>query len=180
MVLPSFADIAPETVIDNIGGTSETWLFVPRSYITTLQGTNDLDDATVTTMNQYSEIVDDHVFASGKTPFEIYCTMDKGTGKFSPQGERDGRSAKGEFSLFVPNINATTLGQMRKMKNERWIVFPVLADGTIIQLGSSRFTCDVTFEFDLGTNSSGLRGTKITVSCMESAGPYIYSGVLPS
>lgn len=180
MVLPSFADISLTTTTDNIGGTSELWLFAPKSYFTTLQVPSSLSDASVTAMAQYVEIADDHVFAVGKTPFEVYCTMDKGTGKFTPQGERDGRSAKGEFSLLVPNLNVTTLGQFRKMKNERWIVFPVLADGSTIQLGTNLFTCDVTFEFDVALNSSGLRGTKITVACMESFGPYIYTGALPA
>jgi hypothetical protein len=180
MALPVFSNITRSQGIDNIGGTSEKWLFSPLAWITELKDVTELDDPAATTFDEYAEIADDHVFAAGKAPFAIYCTMDKGKGSFDPQGERDSRSAKGTFSMMTPGIDPKLVGMMRSAKNYSWIVWPILADGKIIQLGSPRFSCDVVCKFDIATNSSGYRGAEITVTCMESGGPYRYSGAFPT
>lgn len=177
MVIPDYSDIVgPNGTEDNIGGATERWWFAPKDWFASIADVKKLDDGTATAFTDYSVIATDHTFTSGKGFIEIYCTPDKGSGSWAAQGETDGHSYKGTMKAFVPGINGTLLGMLRKLKNEKCIVLQELADGKVLQYGSPRFSAKVlATNIGTATNSSGVRGSEIEVTCMES-GPVLYTG----
>lgn len=178
MAYPAFANITDPDGAENMGGTTQRWYFSLRKEITTLQDVLPLSDDTATTNSEYAVITADHVWAATKKAFLVYCTEDKGTGEFAAQGEIDGKSLKANFKLFVPGIDGETLGTLRRLKNHKCVVWPELTDGQLLQLGSPMFAASVNIDkIGLATNSSGIRGTEISVTWMGS-GAIIYEGAL--
>lgn len=170
--------LGPDATTDNMGGTTNRIFYAPKSYFTTIQDVLALDDPSATTLDEFAEITDAHVFATGKGAHVLYCTLDKGSAEFIGQGELDGRSFSGVLKGFTPGIAPALLGFFRMAKNDQFIVWPELADGKLLQFGSPRFSASIlASKIGTATNSSGVRGTEWEIKFMES-GPYIYSAAL--
>lgn len=171
----SFAGPSPRS--NNVGGYTQRLFLAPLDYFTTVQRPLALEDSSATTADQYVEIAIDHVMATGKTVKTFYGTRDKGTGKKEAVGERDGRGFKGSCKWFIPGVDLVLAGMMVMGKNDRWIIFEELADGTIMQGGSSRFPAELKATFDVASNESGLRGMELEFSFFESTLQF-YTGVI--
>lgn len=168
----------PNGLNDNIGGLTKRWWFAPKSEFLSIAAALDFKDAVVgSTPSELVDISDDHTFDTGKGFITGYCTRDRGVMKATVVGDRDGRGSKMTAELFVPGTNATTLGQLRMIKNDSGIWLLEGADGIIYQAGSERFPCEATVEFDVAKNESGVRGTKISLDWFESF-MTIYSGTI--
>lgn len=171
----------PNASQDNIGGGTTRIFGAPVSYFTPLTGIKDwkaLTDGTATALSEFATISTTHTFNTGYGFHTFYCTMDKGSIEWTPQGELDGRSFKGMAKGFMPGVDASWLGLMRQAKNDRWIFLFELADGQLMQLGSKRFPAYFLPEkIGSATNSSGIRGTEYSITTMES-GPAMYTGTV--
>lgn len=167
----------PSPLRNNVGGTVQYFLWAAISEFATIASVKDLSDVTVTDAKQYVEISADHTFLTGKGFKKVYITRDTGMAKIVPTGDRDGRSFKGTFEGQYPDINSDVLGQMTMMKNDRLIMLAVLADKTVLQLGSADFPAEVKPESDSAKNESGLRHSKWSFEAFLPQ-PQFYTGAI--
>jgi hypothetical protein len=168
----------PNGTEDNIGGLTNRIWYAPKSAFAIIQDVKSLSDAAVTDEAEYAEIATAHTFQTGKGFRQLYSTMDKGSVEAAPQGELDGRSFKLHGKGFYPGVDPKILGFFRKAKNDQFIVLCELADGTVWQIGSPRFSAYILpSKIGSATNSSGIRGTEYEITSMES-GAVIYSGTI--
>lgn len=163
---------------DRMGGTTNRIFYSPKRYITTMTDVLALDDVSATSLAEFVEITDPHVFAAGKGAHVLYCTLDKGSADWATQGELDGRSFKGTLKGFTPGLDPELLGFFAMAQNDQFVVWPELPDGKLLQFGSPRFSAYlIATNIGTATNSSGVKGTTWEVTYMESR-PYIYSAAL--
>lgn len=163
----------PDGQENNMGGTKQVIYFAPIRDFDTIQA----PAASPTTEAGVSEITTAHTFLTGKCFKTLYCTLDMGEMKATPQGERDGRSFKQEATIFLPGASKEAVGFASLIKNDKFIALIPLADGKVMQIGSEDFYAEILPDFDSAKNSSGVRGHKFTISSMGPVNLY-YSGTI--
>ena len=143
---------------ENPGGIAQRLLFAPTSYFTTIEEPENM--STATTAAELVEVTASHVFVATKFFHTVYCTQGKGKGNFKNAAEVDASGGFYETELFVPGVDATTQGLLRKMKADDLVVLIPMADGVKHQMGTTNFPAKVMeYEFGTAENGSGVRGT---------------------
>lgn len=164
----------PNGTEDNMGGTAMKIYYAPvRDFNVIAKPT-----ATPTSLDDLVEISTAHTMKSGKKLLELYVTMDTGEIDDEPQGERDARSFLSKCKFKHPGMNATILGFASQAKNDKFIFFIPLADGTVRQIGTEQFYAECIGKLVTGKNGSGYRGYEGEI---QAFGPklYIYTAALP-
>jgi hypothetical protein len=165
--------IADDTT-DNVGGTKGKMYFVETKHIVT----EGLVPASPTTLEDSVTISDTHIVDNVTHFITVDVEMDTAELMAKIQGDRGGKSLKTEFDFLFPRFNAAALGFTKKSNNSRYLVFVPLPDGTVIQMGSLDFPCEITAEGGTGKNASGVRGVKCKAESMANA-VYFYRGAIP-
>lgn len=166
----------PNGTEENIGGITTKAYWAKKGDISTFVTAPNL--ATATTFAELSVIATAHTFASGKKMYGIYSTEDQGQMKYTTQGGTDGTSQSGMLEIFYPGASDEVNGFCRFIQCNQTIFWVPLPDGKVFQLGSEMFPAHVKCEFDTAKNSSGVRGTKMTITNAVELCPMRYAGAL--
>lgn len=173
MEAKSYANIVrPTADKDNMGGLVANGAYAAIGDFLVIQ-----KEMVATTIADIGVIEDDHTFKTGKCFKKCYCTEDKGKGTDKVQGERDGRSYKSQYEIFVPGADVGTFGFTNQSKNDQFIFMAIMPDGVQRQIGTEDFPAEIVGEFETGTNASGIRGVKFMIEAM-SPRLYTYTGVI--
>lgn len=165
--------IGPDGTEQNMGGTRQ-FLFFARHAAVLTWGAPDIAD--VATDDQYS-IKEAHVMKVGEKFYKFYCTLDTSELEAALQGERDGKSVKLSLKMWHPGTKKEIIVFQNNMKNDKSVWIVPLSDGTMIQMGSEHWTCDVMPTLKTNKNS-GSKGTEFVVECMMPS-ILLYEAVVP-
>ncbi len=173
----TYAAITGNNGAENPGGIGTYVYYAPTSDFITIQQPATLPAAS--TAAEAAEVTANHVFASGKKFHKFYCTQKKGKGSHDNTAEIDASGGFSNLDLFVPGVDPTVQGLLRKMKAEDGLVFLVpMADGKMLQLGITDFPAKLeNFKFGTADNGGGVRGTDVKVTAFQMS-PIIYSGTV--
>jgi len=165
--------LGPDGTGNNMGGTQQ-FLFNGR-HANVLTWAKPLV-ADLLTDDQYT-IKTSHVMKTAKKMSKMYCTLDTSELEAALQGERDGKSNKLSLKFWHPGSKKQIIVFQNNVKNDKtfWIV--PLSDGTMIQMGTEEWTCDVMPTFKTGKNS-GSKGTEFVIECMM-PNILIYEAAIP-
>lgn len=153
--------LGPDGTENNMGGTQQFFFFGRHADVLTWKKPLEADAATI---DQYT-VKTAHAMKPTKKMIKIYGTLDTTELEAALQGERDGKSNKLSFKFSHPGSKKEIINFQNNIKNDKtfWIV--PLSDGTMIQLGTEEWTCDVMPTFKGGKNSSS-KATEFVVECM--------------
>ncbi len=158
----SYKDLlGPEGDENNMGGTKQFLNYGRHSEVLTWGEPDPLDAAT----DDKYVIKTAHAMKVGKEMYRIYCTMDTSELEAALQGERDGKSNKLTMKFWHPGSKKAVIKFANEVKNDKTFWLVPLADGTIFQLGTADWVCDVMPSFKSNKNS-GSKGYEFTVECM--------------
>lgn len=153
--------IGPDGTENNMGGTQQFSFYSRHADILTFQkpviGDAGTDD-------EFSIKVP-HVMKATKKFLKMYGTLDTTELEAALQGERDGKSNKFTFKFLYPGSKKESIVFQNNAKNDKFVWIVPLSDGTMLQLGSEEWTCDVMPNFKSNKNS-GSKGTEFIVECM--------------
>lgn len=160
----------------NIGGTEQFLSYAPLVDFLTLEESDPIE--TALSDAALIEISVDHVFNTGKNFIKIYTTEDKGEYDFNGQGEMDGNTLKPVLKFFYPGAETAAFAFAAKSQNQKFIWMVPLGDGTVVQLGTAQFPASVKCQWKSATNSSGVRGMEVEVTCAVAKVINKYTGVI--
>lgn len=124
------------------------------------------------------QISDTHTFKTGKCFIPVYCTEDKGMFDSEDVSETDGAGFKHTGKIFIPGLDAEAQGIVSQLTNDRIIALFPTPDGQNIQVGNHMFGAQVKGKFGTSTNSSGVRGTELTIEALAPVSMYVYTGTI--
>jgi hypothetical protein len=167
---------APDGTKNNMGGATSRFLFAPLTDFLLIK----TPIAVPVTLGDLVKIVDPHTFDVGKGFLRAYCTEDRGKYELKSQGDRDGKSFRGEGEFFFPGNLADAHGLADQAKNDKFIGLmevPDSADNGYLQMGNEMFPMSIDPEFTIGTNASGTRGYLFKFS-FNTDKQYLYTGTV--
>ncbi|GAB3956707.1 hypothetical protein GCM10028805_47410 [Spirosoma harenae] len=158
--MPTYKSLlGPDGTENNMGGTRQFFHFAPWGDILTFgapaANPSDADDL--------YNITTAHTMKSGKQFFTMYCTIDTSELESGSIGEIDGKSYNPKFTFFYPGSKKDALRFSNQCKNDKFVVIPVLADGTLVQLGGQYFCAYITGNFKSGKTTGRGKGWEFEV-----------------
>lgn len=161
---------------ENVGGTNTQVFFAPKSDFETIAPPPEFnsgaalgDDVVITT---------DHVMKTGKKLLSLSMLQDSGKLTSELVGDLGGKSDSVTFEAMYVGAMKQIQGMRRRMKNDQFLFFIALPDGTVIQIGTEDRPAMAEAGFDSGTAKEGVRSMSITVNAVSQA-TWIYEGTLP-
>jgi hypothetical protein len=164
--------------LENPSGIQEIAYLIPLSWIET-EGAK----AAQTTSASVVTISGDHILKAGKTPIEVNPLNTKSGNTFKLAGEELSKLFENDVELFIPQINADTLGSATAIKNYRFIILVkrVGEDAGFYQIGTKAMPAKVQdIAGGLGVGPSAEVGLKITLKAFDTVPMYKYDGDLPA
>jgi len=158
---------------DNPSGTRLKIFFAPLSTFDTIQKEGGLDAASLA---EVATIATDHTFKTGGRFWPLELEVNKNELNAEYQGAVRGNADKLVFTGFVPNLDASIEGLLRKARSEQQMVLVPLADGQVIQLGEEDNGAMIQSNFATGQQEGGERGTPVTITAYHFK--KIYTGAI--
>lgn len=161
---------------ENGGGTMETIYFAPISDFETIVAPPAI--GTGPTLSDDIKITGPHVMKTGKKLLSMNVNYDSGQLTAAVSGEIGGRSVAPSFVCQYIGLTAQVLALQRAVKNDRYLFFIPLADGTVCQIGTEMRPARAAIDFDSGKAQEGLKAGTLTVTSVDNA-VWVYTGDLP-
>ena len=161
---------------ENPGGTADTVYFSPKSDFDTIQPVPAFDPTAALGTN--IKITADHVWLSGKKPYKMEMLQDTGKALADMVGEIGGKSVSSSFECKYVGSLDKVLDMQRRIKNDTFIFFIVLADGKVIQIGTSLRAARAEAGADMATAKEGVRAMTVKVEATSQAA-WLYEGDIP-
>lgn len=161
---------------ENSGGTEQVIYFAPLRDFETIQPTPAFGAGAA--VGDSVIISGDHVMKTGKKLTSMNLNMDSGQFDAAMVGERGGMSVSPSFEGMYIGSPAAQLEFQRNAKEDYFIAFVPLADGTVLQIGDAKRYALFSADFSSGKAEEGLRALKVMIKSVSKS-VWIYEGVLP-
>ena len=164
--------------IENPSGLSEQAFLVRASDI----AVEAVPSAVGTTAASIVQIATSHTLKAGKKAIPVEILYGKSGAPFKLSGEELSKVFESDPVVFIPQLNAQTLGGAVVIKNSRYLVF-VRRPGQLVgywQIGSKGMTAKVQdIAGGFGSGATGEVGLMVSLKAFGTAPMYEYQGELP-